>query len=543
MRKCALAFCVLTVLAAVTFTSLDLTACTNILVSKGASKDGSTNIAYSADSHTLYGELYHTPAALHLPGTLLDVYDWDTGKYLGKIPQVRETYEVIGNMNEYQVAIGETTFGGRDELVNPDGKVDYGSLIYIGLQRSRTAREAIMVMTGLIEEHGYYSSGESFSISDKNEVWILELVGKGPGIKGSLWVARKIPEGYICAHANQARIRQFPLKDPQNCLYAKDVISFARDKGWFNGKDEEFSFADTYAPVSFGALRFCEARVWSIFNRAAASQKIDPAWSMGNQTAEKLPLWIKPDHPLSVRDVMQLMRDHYEDSPMDMRHDIGAGPYGSPYRWRPMTWEVDGQKGFHERAISTQQTGFSFVTQSRSFLPDPIGGIIWFGVDDTYMTVYVPMYCGIREAPAPFAVGNGSFNNFSWDSAFWVFNFVSNYAYSRYSDMIQDIQLVQQQLEGNFEAMQPQIEKEALVLYKESPEKARGFLTRYSRDRSIETITKWKKLGENLIFKYLDGNPKDEHGTPTHPPYPATWYRQILQTSQERYKTPQEKKE
>jgi dipeptidase len=543
MRKSIWASSLVLLLTVVYFGSTDLTACTNILVSKGASKDGSTSIAYSADSHTLYGELYHTPAALHLPGALLDVYDWDSGKYLGRIAQVRETCEVIGNINEYQVAIGETTFGGRDELANPDGKIDYGSLIYIALQRAKTAREAIRVMSELVEEYGYYSSGESFSISDKNEVWIMEMIGKGPGVKGSLWVARKIPEGYISAHANQARIRQFPLKDPQTCLYAKDVITFARDKGWFTGKDEEFSFADTYAPVNFGALRFCEARVWSIFNRAAASQKISPAWSMGDVKAEKMPLWVKPDRLLSVRDVMELMRDHYEGTPMDMTRDIGAGPYASPYRWRPMTWEVDGQPGFHERAISTQQTGFSFVTQSRSTLPDPIGGIIWFGVDDTFMTVYVPMYCGIRSVPQPFAVGNGSFNTFSWDSAFWVFNFVSNYAYSRYSDMIRDVQLVQRQLEGNFELMQPQIEKEALALYKESPERAREYLTRYSADRSQETLVKWRKLGENLIFKYLDGNPKDEKGNPTHPPYPKTWYRQIFQTSQDRYKIPQEKKE
>ncbi len=519
----------------------ELFPCTNILVTKGASKDGSTMITYAADSHSLYGELYYTPAAMHLAGEELEVYEWDTGKYLGRIPQARQTYSVIGNMNEYQLAIGETTFGGRRELQNPEGKIDYGSLIYITLQRAKTAREAITVMTRLVEEYGYYSSGESFSISDKNEVWILEMIGKGPGVKGSLWVARKIPDGYISAHANQARIRQFPLKDPKICLYADDVIAFAREKGWFTGKDEEFSFADTYAPLDFGALRFCEARVWAVFNRAASSMNISPEWVMGNMTAEPLPLWVKPDNKLSVRDVQELMRDHYTGTPMDMTKDIGAGPYGSPYRWRPMTWEVDGQKGFHERAISTQQTGFSFVTQSRSTLPDPIGGILWFGVDDTFMTVYVPMYCGIREIPKPFAVGTGHYNAFSWDSAFWVFNFVSNYTYSRYSDMVVDVQKVQRQLEGEFEAIQPAIEQEALSLHSISAERARTFLTDYSAKQSQKTMNKWRSLGEHLIYKYLDGNPKNEFGRPTHPPYPKTWYKQVFETSKDRYRTPENK--
>lgn len=525
------------------FASGILFPCTNILVSKGASKDGSTMISYAADSHTLYGELYYTPASIHLDGEMLEVFEWDTGRYLCTIPQFHQTFSVVGNINEHQVAIGETTYGGRRELHNPEGKMDYGSMMYIALQRAKTAREAISVMIGLTEEYGYCSSGESFSVSDKNEVWILEVIGKGPGKKGVLWVARKVPDGYISAHANQARIRQFPLDDPKNCLFGKDVISFAREKGWFSGKDEEFSFADTYAPVDFGALRFCEARVWSVFNRAAKSLNLSPTWVMGgDMNAEKLPLWIKPDRKLSVRDVQELMRDHYTGTPMDMTKDIGAGPYGVPYRWRPMTWEADGRKGFHERAISTQQTGFSFVTQSRSSLPDPIGGIIWFGVDDTYMTVYVPMYCGIREVPEPFAVGTGSFNRFSWDSAFWVFNFVSNYAYSRYSDMVVDIQKKQRLLEGQFEAMQEAVEDEARTLYSVSPERARVFLTAYSSKQAQETLKTWRELGEHLIYKYLDGNPKDEFGKPTHPPYPQTWYKQILDTTGERYREPEEKK-
>lgn len=543
MRKNAFHTGMAVLFLVLTFMAGDLFTCTNILVSKGASVDGSVMISYAADSHTLYGELYYTPAAIHLDGEMLEVYEWDTGKFLGLIPQVRRTFSVVGNINEYQVAIGETTFGGRAELRNPEGKVDYGSLIYIALQRAKTAREAIQVMTGLAEEHGYCSDGESFSVSDKNEAWILEMIGKGPGLKGTLWVARRVPDGYISAHANQSRIRQFPLNDPQTCLYAKDMIRFARDKGWFSGKDEEFSFADTVAPVDFGALRFCEARVWSVFNRAAASMKISPAWVMGDTKAEKLPLWIKPDRKLSVRDVQELMRDHYTGTAMDMTRDVGAGPYGLPYRWRPMTWEVYGQNGFHERAISTQQTGFSFITQSRANLPDPIGGIIWFGVDDTYLTVYVPMYCGIRGTAKPYAVGSGNFNAFSWDSAFWVFNFVSNYTYSRFSDMVVDVQKVQRQLEGEFEEMQPRVEQEALALHSVSPERARMYLTEYSSEQAVRTVKRWRALGEHLVYKYLDGNPKTEFGQPTHPPYPKTWYKQILDSTGDRYKAPPEKKE
>jgi len=484
----------------------------------------------------MYGELYYTAAADHLPGTMLNVYEWDSGKLLGQIKQIPHSYTVVGNMNEHQVAIGETTWGGRSELHDPKAIMDYGSLMYIALQRAGTAREAIQVMTDLVKEYGYYSSGESFSISDPNEVWILEMISKGPENKGAVWVARRIPNGYVCAHANQARIRQFPLNDKKNCLYAPDVISFAREKGYYSGLDKDFSFVDAYAPITYGALRFCEARVYAFFNRIAPSQNLSMDYVKGESGADPLPLWIKPDNKLSVRDVMECMRDHFEGTDFDMTRDIGAGPFRLPYRWRPLTWEVDGVTYCNERATSTQQTGFSFVAQTRSWLPDPIGGVLWFGVDDTYSTVYVPMYCSIRRVPWSFAVGNGSFQEFTWESAFWVFNFVSNYAYSRYSDMIQDIKLVQRELEGKFLTDQPGIEAAALVLYKQAPLLAYSYLTDYSVRIGDSTVNRWKKLGEHLIFKYLDGNVKNELGEVKHPPYPQPWYRKIVDETGDHFK-------
>ncbi len=514
----------------------EIMACTNFLITKGASADGSTMITYAADSHVLYGELYYTPAARHIKGSFLDIYEWDTGKYLGKIKQVEQSYSVVGNINEYQVAIGETTYGGRKELKDPKGVMDYGSLMYIMLQRAKTARQGVLIIGDLVEKYGYYSSGESFSISDKNEVWIMEIIGKGPDNKGAVWVARLIPDGYISAHANQARIRQFPLNDKKNCLYAKDVISCAREKGYFKGKDEDFSFVDAYAPLDFGGLRFCEARVWSMFRRVAPLLNLSSDFIKGVEGAQPMPLWIKPDKKLSVRDVMELMRDHFEGSELDMTKGVGAGPYKLPYRWRPLTWKVDDVEYFNERATSTQQTGFSFVTQSRSWLPDVVGGIIWFSVDDTYSTVYVPMYCSIREIPKAYAVGTADFNHFNWDSAFWVFNFVSNYAYSRYSDMIQDIQKVQRQLEGNFMSNQPEIEKAALELYKKSSQLSREYLNKYSINIAESTVKSWKKLGEFLIFKYLDGNVKNELNKVKHPGYPEDWYRRIVDESGDFFK-------
>ncbi|WP_026475583.1 dipeptidase [Alkaliflexus imshenetskii] len=515
-------------------------ACTNILVTRNASADGSTMISYAADSHDLFGELYYWPGQVWPAGAMLDIYEWDTGKYLGKIPQVPRTYTVIGNMNEFQVAIAETTFGGRDELQDSTGIMDYGSLIYVALQRSRTAREAIQVMTDLVNRYGYYSSGESFSIADPNEVWVMEMIGKGPNTRGAVWVAVKIPDGYVTAHANQARITTFALNDKENVLYSSDVISFAREKGYFDGKNKDFSFADAYAPLDFGALRFCEARVWSAFRlmNPEADKYID---YIQNGTGERMPLFIKPSKKISVRDVQNIMRDYYEGTPLSMTNDPGAGPYGKPYRWRPLTWEVDGVKYFNERAIATQQTGFSFVAQMRNWLPNPVGGILWFGVDDANMSVYVPMYMGMKGIPENFAQGNGHLLEFSWSSAFWIFNWVANQAYNRYSFMIEDIRKVQKELEDKFEAFGPAIDQTARALHDKDPELAKAFLTEYSHNQSRITVERWKKLGEFLMVKYLDGNVHEEkdgiflrnpHGNPKparFPGYSDAYYRRIVE--------------
>ncbi|MBN2135844.1 MAG: C69 family dipeptidase [Acidobacteria bacterium] len=502
--------------------------CTNFLITRGASADGSTMITYSADSHVLYGELYFWPAKDYPEGAMLDVYEWDTGEFRGKIKQVRHTYSVVGLMNEHQVSIGETTYGGRHELGNPEAIMDYGSLMFIALQRSKTAREAIQVIADLCDEYGYYSEGESLSIMDKNEVWIMEIIGKGPGNnKGALWVARRVPDGYICAHANQARIKTFPLNDPENCMYAKDVISFAREKGYFDGKDEDFSFSDTYAPATFEGLRFCEARVWSMFRRAAPSLNLSPDYAMGVDGAESMPLWIKPDKKLTPHDVMELMRDHFENSPMDLSVGLGAGPYKLPYRWRGLTWEVDGVEYLNERATSTQQTGFSFVSQARKWLPDPVGGIFWFGVDDTASTVYVPMYCGMTKVPHAYAVGTGDFQTFTWDSAFWVFNIISNWAYSRYSEIIVEVQKVQRELEAGFITGTKEIDKKAAQAYKTDPCLARKIVTDYSVAQGDMTVKTWRELFPKLFLKFMDGNYRNEDGRVTHPGYPEEWYKRI----------------
>lgn len=528
-------------------------ACTNFLITKGASADGSTMITYAADSHVLYGELYHWPAADYPEGTMLKIYEWDTGKYLGEIKQARHTYNVVGNINENQVAIGETTYGGRSELQDSTGIMDYGSLIYIALQRAKTAREAIQIMTDLVNEYGYYSSGESFSIADANEVWIMEMIGKGPGNKGAVWVARLIPDGYISGHANHARITTFPFSkknnfnDPnQTTFHSPDVISFAREKGYFDGKDKDFSFSDTYAPIDFGGARFCEARVFSGFNKVNSQMGQYLDYAMGENLENRMPLWIKPDKKLTVRDVMGLMRDYYQNTPMDMTQDIGAGPYKNIVRWRPMTWEVDGETYLHERAISTQQTGFSFVTQSRSWLPNPVGGIIWFGVDDTYSTVYVPMYAGMTEVPETFAEGNGSIMEFSDNAAFWVFNQVSNLAYTRYSDMIVDIQKVQDELELGFIEEVKGIDVAASEIYKTNPELAVSFVTDYSVTQANNTVYTWKRLYAHLFTKFLDGNLKEAVPVPANhkyippkvkfPGYSEEWYRLIIEKTGDKFK-------
>jgi len=503
-------------------------ACTNFLVTRGASADGSTMITYAADSHSLYGELTYTPAAKHPPGALRKIFDWDTGKYLGTIPQVAVTFSVVGNMNEHQVAIGETTYGGRKELRDPKGGIDYGSLMYVALERARTARQAILIMTGLASRHGYYSVGESFSISDSKEVWILDLIGKGSSEKGAVWVARRVPEGYVSAHANQARIRTFPRNDPQNTIYAPDVVSFARKKGYYKGADADFSFSDTYAPASCRDLRIREARVWAFFRLIAPQHKLPLDYVRCIRGAKPMPLWIKPGRKLSPADLMAAMRDHFEGTPFDLRKGVGAGPFELPYRWRPLVWKVNGKKYLNERAIATQQTGFSFVSQSRSWLPGPIGGVLWFSVDDAASTVYVPMYAGITKISRPYAVGTGSFNKFSWNSAWWVFNWVSNFAYTRYKDIIKDIQQVQTGFETKFLADQAALEKRVLALYRRSPAKARAVLTDYSDKAGERVLARWKLLGQQLLMKYLDGNVRNAQGKVTHPPYPQHWYRRIV---------------
>lgn len=513
-------------------------ACTNFLVSKGASADGATMITYAADSHELYGELYRFPAAKHPPGTKREIIEWDTGKRLGEIDEAAQTYSVVGNMNEHQVAIGETTWGGRKELENPDGVVDYGSLMYLALQRAKTAREAIQVIVSLAETYGYASSGESFSVADPNEVWLFEFIGKGPGQKGLLWVARKVPDGFISGHANAARIRQFPLSSPADTLYGKDVISFARAKGWFTGKDAEFSFADTYNPGDFGARRFCDARVWCMFQRAAPKANAPVDSVLGQRPdAPPLPLWLKPERKLTVADVMGFMRDHFEGTPLDMTKDVGAGPYALPYRWRPLTWKAEGQQFFNERATSTQQTGFSFVTQSRGWLPAPIGGVLWFGVDDTAVTVYYPVYAGSTEVSKAYAVGTGDFHHVTWDSAFWVFNQVSNYSYLRWADMSKEVQKVQRELEGRFLAEQADVDSAAVALFKQSPRLAKDYVTRYSVAAGDEVVARWKELSKHLVYKFLDGNVKDEKGKVTHPGYPEAWYQAVAKATGEKLRT------
>ena len=529
----------------------DARACTSFVVTRGATSDGSTLMTYIADSHTLYGELYFTPAGIHPAGEMLEIFDWDSGRHVGRIRQAPRTFQVIGNMNEHQVSIGETTFGGRADLVDPEGGIDYGSLMFVTLQRARTAREAVETMGALAEEYGFASEGESFSVADPKEAWIVEMVGKGPKGKGALWVARRVPDGYVTAHANAARIRKFPLGDAKNCLYSRDVIAFARDRKWFGGKDGDFSFAEAYNPASFGAQRFCELRVWAMFRRVSAALRDPTDYVRGVQGAEPLPLWIKPDHPLAARDVMDLMRDHFEGTEFDLSKGVGAGPYALPYRWRPLTWTKDGApvkpkpaeaKGpeepqyLNERSASTQQTGFSFVAQARSSLPDPIGGVLWFGVDDTYCTVFVPMYCGIREAPFNYAVGTGTFTRFSWDSAWWVFNAVANWAYSRWSDIAPEIRTAQQQLEGEFEAQAPDVEAAAAKLFQDTPELARYYLTRWSAKQSDKTVARWRKLWEQLFVKYLDGNTRDELGKVNHPGYPKAWYERLIREEGDRLK-------
>ena len=537
-------------------------ACTNFLITKGASKDGSVMITYSADSHVLYGELYYWPAKNWSAGSMVDIYEWDTGKYMGRIPQAALTYSVVGNMNQHQLSIGETTFGGRPELTDSTGIIDYGTLIYFTLQRAKNAREAIYTFSQLLTDYGYASSGESFSIADANEAWILELVGKGQGKKGAVWVARRIPDGYISGHANHPRITSFPLADgvksitskdlskiynPEvETVYAYDVIDVARGFGWFTGADKDFSFSDTYAPLDFGGARFCEARVWSGFNMVNSQMGQYLDYAMGENLTNRMPLWIRPDNKISLKDVMAMMRNYYQNTPMDMTKDVGAGPYGSTVRWRPMTWKVDDVSYIHERAISTQQTGFSFVAQSRSWLPDPIGGIFWFGVDDTYYTVYSPMYCGITRVPEAYAVGNGDMMTFSENSGFWVFNQVTNFAYTRTRLLIDDLQSKQSELENGFINETVNIDKYAAELYEKSPKKTVKYLTDYSVKAGNNTVAQWKEFYKFLFTRYVDGNVKEKRPVPpgykyytpklSQPGYGDEWNRIIVKNTGDKYR-------
>lgn len=533
--------------------------CTNFLFTKSTTKDGSTSITYSADSHVLYGELYHWPAADWPEGSLLDIYEWDTGKYMGQIPQVRHTYNVIGNMNEFQLAIGETTFGGRPELESQEGAIiDYGSLIYLALQRAKNAREAIVIMTSLVEQYGYASSGESFSIADPNEVWIMEMIGKGNGEKGAVWVARMVPEGYVCAHANQARITTFPLEGHTSIssdkikniynkeittVYSKDIISFAKQKGFYpqSAKNTEFSFSDTYAPVDFGAARFCEIRVWAFFNEIHPDMAKYWEYAKGTniQKDEKgyalnrMPLWIKPSRKIDILEIMDFMRNHLEGTELDMRKDPGAGPYECPYRWRPMQYQIDGQTYVHERATATQQTGFTFVSQSRSWLPDEVGGILWFGVDDAASTVYFPMYTSALRVPDSYAVGNGNMMEFTDKAAFWVFNQLTNFAYTRYNVIHPDIREKQKKLETQYKAYVEITDTGAMAMIKKDKRRAVEYLTDFSCNTGNQLTAAWRDFYGYLFARYMDGNirtavPGQKNPKVENPQLPDWYLRTIV---------------
>ncbi len=507
--------------------------CTNLLVTKGASADGSVIITYTCDGE-FHPHLSYTPAADYAPGDSLEIRTWHSDRR-GKIKQVEHTFAHVGLMNEHQLAISETTFDGRKELQNPDGLLHYWDLMHLALKRARTAREAIEVMTGLVEDYGYCSTGESFSIADTEEAWIMEMIGPGPGGEGAVWVAVRVPDGHIACHANKARIGEFPLDDPDDCLYSENVISFAVDRGYYDpSSDEPFRFCEAYCPATPKNCRYADARVWSIMRRAAPSADLSPAYHRAEEGAQPYPLWIEPDEKLSLRDVFSLMRDHYEGTDYDMTKGVDAGPYGCPNRWRPITWSVDDVEYAWERPISTQQTGFSFVSQSRSWLPDPVGGVLWYGVDDTYTTCYIPLYCGIDAVPESFSVG--SLREFSWDSAWWVFNFVANFANLRYSHMLPEIQAVQGEIEEMFLELQPAVEQTAVELAESDPELMRRYLTDYSVTHGELAVKRWKELGEYLISKYNDGYVKDEDGRPQEEGYAESWLRTVLDSRPDQFR-------
>ncbi len=527
-------------------TGLRAEACTNLIVGKGASLDGSVIVTYASDDYGAYGYLFWQAGGRHAPGDMRALYHYETGNYLGEIPEADSTYAVIGLTNEHQLTILETTWGGREELEDSTGLMDYGSLMQVALQRARTAREAIGVMTSLAEQYGYQSEGESFTIADPNEAWIMDMIGKGPGGGSPVWVAVRIPDDCISGHANQSRIRQFPLKDKDNCLYSKDVISFARKQGYFTGKDSEFSFADAYNPLNFSGARFCEARVWSFFNKWGEPDMMPYLpYAMGEDASNPFPLCVKPKQKLSVQDVKDMMRDHYEGTPLELTNDIGMGPYEMPYRPTPLTWESNGKTYFNERPISTQQASCVYVAQLRGFLPDYIGGIVWFGNDDANMVPLVPVYCCTDSAPECFDQKAGDTFTFSFKSAYWMQNWVSNMVYYRYAQLFPELKAARDGLEQGYNNLQAEIERKAQSL----PEKeARKWLSNYTHQQSSSMMERWMELAQLLIVKYNDMIEKqtDENGnwrkTPggnqlpvLRPGYPERYRRLIEEQTGDRY--------
>lgn len=528
--------------------AMEASACTNLIVGKKASVDGSVLVSYNADDYGMFGHLCHYPAGTHQKGEMRKIFDWDTGEYHGEIPEAPVTYNVIGNINEFQLSIGETTYGGREEMVDTTGILDYGSLIYVTLQRAKTAREAISVMTSLVEKYGYCSSGETFSICDPNEAWIMEMMGTGPGSKGVVWVAMRIPDNAICAHANQSRIGKFDMRDKKNVVCSKNVISYARKMGWFTGKDADFSWKNTYARPDFSGRRFCDARVWSFFNHYQKGFDRYLPWALGKDpNAEDMPLWIVPDRKLSVHDVQMGMRDHYEGTAMALdTTNVGGGIYQMPYRPTPLQFKVDGKTYFNERPISTQQTAFSFVSQLRSWMPREIGGVIWFGNDDANMIAYTPVYCGNTVQPECYNTPGADAVTFSDKNAFWVCNWVSNMVYPRYSQIFPELQAVRDSLESSYFARQADFEKKAMNLYATDKPSALRMLNEYSVEKAQQMLAEWKNLAIRIIVKYNDMGVKQEKNGKIlkrvmRPGYPESFARKLVKETGDWYAVPADK--
>ena len=532
-------------------------ACSNFIVGKKASVDGSVMCSYSADDYGMFQNLCHYPAAKHAKGEMRKIFDWDSNKYYGEIPEAAETYNVIGNINEWQVTIGETTYGGREEMVDSTGIMDYGSLIYVALQRSKTAREAIKVMTTLANTYGYNSGGETFTICDPNEAWIMEMMGKGAGSKGAVWVALRIPDDAICAHANQSRIGKFNMKDKKNVMYAKDVVSFARSKGWFKGKDADFSWKMAYAKPDYSGRRFCDARAWAMLNHFYdMSPYLD--WALGkNPDAQDMPLWVVPNKKVSVQDVENVMRDHYEGTPLSVADgsDIGGGIWEMPYRPTPLMYKVDGKQYFNERPVSTQQSGFVFVSQMRSWLPREIGGVFWFANDDANMAAFTPVYCSMTERPECYNTPGVDAVHFSKKNAYWVCNMTSNMVYPRYSLMFPTLKEVRDSLDNSYFAAQAGVEKKAQELYAQNPQAAVKYLNDYSVEKAQQMLARWNQLFEFMVVKYNDMiiKPTDKNGTfkktpyglgatPVRPGYPEKFAKQLVKQSGDKFLVPEEKK-